>query len=101
MCYEVDALYGKGATLKLDKCNLNLKLSRSLSLSLLSGSMSQHWVVLFRARALENRQRVPLRIQNSHRVHVRPGLLQARPRPHPVLGQWSVELEEREAALPE
>ena len=65
-----------------------------------SGRMSQHRVVLPGARPLEDRERLALRIQNSNRVHLRPGVLPTRPRPHPVLAHWRVELEEREAALP-
>lgn len=64
-----------------------------------SGGMSQHRVFFPGARPLEDCQRLALRIQNTHRFYLRPRILPIGPRPHPVLAQWCVELEEREAAL--
>lgn len=66
---------------------------------LCSGSMSQHRVVLSRAWPLEDCQWVTLRIQDTYCVHLWSRILQARPRPHRVLIQRSLELEEWKAAL--
>jgi len=71
-----------------------------LTLAVCSGGVFQHRVIFFRARPLEDCQRLTLRVPNSHCVHLRPGILQIGPRPHPVLTNWCVELEKWETALP-